>query len=110
MSNLAYHNTSSPIHRGVFLIRHAFGRTLRPPDAAFTPINPDLHPDLTTRQRVELQTAETQLPSLSRKDQLTWIRPGELRRGRPISNQRADKPIDANGKVYTTRKRRIGDV
>lgn len=58
MSNLAYHDSSSPIHRGVFLIRNVFGRTLRPPEAAFTPLNPDLHPDLTTRQRVELQTAE----------------------------------------------------
>lgn len=58
MSNLAYHDTSSPIHRGVFLIRHTLGRTLRPPNQAFSPLNEDLHPDLTTRQRVELQTNE----------------------------------------------------
>ncbi|QEG41031.1 DUF1588 domain-containing protein [Roseimaritima ulvae] len=58
MSNLAYHDTSSPIHRGVFLIRHSLGRTLRPPNQAFTPIDADLHPDLTTRQRVALQTNE----------------------------------------------------
>lgn len=58
LSELAYNRTSSPIHRGVFLIRHALGRTLRPPNEAFTPINPDLHPKLTTRQRVEKQTGE----------------------------------------------------
>ena len=58
MSGLAYHDTTSPIHRGVFLTRHLFGRVLRPPNAAFTPLDPDLHPGLTTRQRVTLQTAE----------------------------------------------------
>ena len=58
MSKLAYHRTTSPIHRGVFLTRSILGRVLRPPNAAFTPIDPELHPDLTTRQRVELQTSE----------------------------------------------------
>ncbi|WP_040764203.1 DUF1592 domain-containing protein, partial [Novipirellula maiorica] len=58
MSKLAYYQTTSPIHRGVFLYRHLFGRVLRPPNAAFSPLNADLHPQLTTRQRVELQTNE----------------------------------------------------
>ncbi|MFT5526266.1 MAG: cytochrome c553 [Pirellulaceae bacterium] len=58
MSGLAYPETSSPIHRGVFLIRYVLGRTLRPPNAAFTPFSAELHPALTTRQRVELQTGE----------------------------------------------------
>ncbi|WP_442509061.1 DUF1588 domain-containing protein [Novipirellula sp. SH528] len=58
MSKLAYYKTTSPIHRGVFLYRHMFGRVLRPPNAAFSPLNADLHPKLTTRQRVELQTNE----------------------------------------------------
>ncbi|MCC9601770.1 DUF1588 domain-containing protein [Stieleria sp. JC731] len=57
-SHLSYFDTTSPIHRGVFLIRRVLGRTLRPPNEAFTPLDPDLHPDLTTRQRVELQTGE----------------------------------------------------
>jgi hypothetical protein len=57
MSGLAYHNTTSPIHRGVFLIRYMLGRTLRPPNEAFSPLSPDLHPELTTRERVELQTS-----------------------------------------------------
>ena len=57
MSGLAYTHSTSPIHRGVFLIRFMLGRTLRPPNAAFSPLSPDLHPKLTTRQRVELQTS-----------------------------------------------------
>ena len=57
MSGLAYEDSTSPIHRGVFLIRYMLGRTLRPPQEAFTPLSPDLHPEMTTRQRVELQTS-----------------------------------------------------
>jgi hypothetical protein len=56
MTGFAYHSTSSPIHRGVFVARNLLGRTLRPPPEAVTPIPPDLHPDLTTRERVVLQT------------------------------------------------------
>ena len=58
MSHFAYHKTSSPIHRGVFLSRYVLGRVIRPPDAAFTPLDPTLHPDLSTRQRVQLQTGD----------------------------------------------------
>jgi len=57
MSGFAYHSLSSPIHRGVFISRSILGRSLKPPAAAITPIPPDLHPDLTTRQRVALQTS-----------------------------------------------------
>jgi len=56
LANLAYTDTSSPIHRGVFLVRGVLGRTLKPPPEAFSPIPADLHPDLTTRERVTLQT------------------------------------------------------
>lgn len=57
LSGLAYHRLSSPIHRGVFISRSILGRSLKPPAEAITPIPPDLHPDLTTRQRVDLQTS-----------------------------------------------------
>lgn len=56
MSSFAYTGTSSPIHRGVFVARSVLGRTLRPPPEAVTPIPPKLQPDLTTRDRVSLQT------------------------------------------------------
>ena len=56
LSSFAYLDTSSPIHRGVLVARNLLGRTLSPPPAAFVPLAADLHPDMTTRQRVELQT------------------------------------------------------
>jgi len=56
MASFAYTADSSPIHRGVFLARSVLGRSLRPPPEAVAPLAPDLHPDLTTRQRVALQT------------------------------------------------------
>lgn len=57
MADFAYTSESSPIHRGVFVARHLLGRTLNPPPDSFTPISPDLHPDLTTRERTQQQTA-----------------------------------------------------
>lgn len=56
LSVLAYPGGSSPIHRGVFLTRSVLGNVLRPPVEAVAPLAPDLHPGLTTRQRVEVQT------------------------------------------------------
>jgi mono/diheme cytochrome c family protein len=56
LSAFAYTGASSPIHRGVFLARGVLGVKLQPPQDAFTPLAEDLHPNLTTRQRVALQT------------------------------------------------------
>jgi hypothetical protein len=56
MTSFAYTASSSPIHRGVFLARSVLGRVLRPPPEAVAPLAADLHPELTTRQRVTLQT------------------------------------------------------
>ncbi|MGH9719689.1 MAG: DUF1592 domain-containing protein [Bryobacteraceae bacterium] len=56
MAGFAYLSTTSPIHRGVLIARNFLGRMLRPPPQAFTPLEAELHPDLTTRQRVALQT------------------------------------------------------
>lgn len=57
VANFAYDAASSPIHRGVFLARGVLGRTLRPPPEAAAPLAPDLHPSLSTRERVALQTS-----------------------------------------------------
>jgi len=57
MSVLSYAGSTSPIHRGVFLARSVLGNVLRPPQEAVSPLAPELHPDLTTRQRVALQTS-----------------------------------------------------
>lgn len=56
MASFSYVKASSPIHRGVLLARNIMGRILQPPPSAFAPIAADLHPNLTTRQRVALQT------------------------------------------------------
>lgn len=57
MTGFAYASTTSPIHRGVFLSRNIMGRFLKPPQDAVSPVPPDLHPDLSTRERVALQTS-----------------------------------------------------
>jgi cytochrome c553 len=57
LAGFAYHGTSSPIHRGVWIARSLLGRSLRTPPIAVAPLPPDLHPDLTTRARVETQTS-----------------------------------------------------
>ncbi len=56
LSSLAYTGETSPIHRGVFVGRGLLGIGIKPPMEAFTPLAPDLHPSLTTRERVLLQT------------------------------------------------------
>src|SRR5262249_57841888 len=56
MATFAYTGSSSPIHRGVFLARNVLGQVPRPPPEAFTPLAAELHPELTTRERVALQT------------------------------------------------------
>ena len=57
LANFAYTATSSPIHRGVFIARSVLGRALRPPPIAVSPLAPDLHAGLSTRERVTLQTS-----------------------------------------------------
>lgn len=102
MSSLAYHDSTSPIHRGVFLIRHVLGRTLRPPQEAFTPISPDLHPDLTTRERVSLQTkSESCQVCHSRINGLGFTLENYDAVGRFRLRER-DKPIVTSGQ-YTSR-------
>lgn len=56
LAGFAYREASSPIHRGVLLTRNILGRMLKPPPIAVAPLAVDLHPDLTTRERVILQT------------------------------------------------------
>ena len=56
MAGFAYDSESSPIHRGVFVSRSLLGRRLRPPPDAVVPLPADVHPDLTTRERIAIQT------------------------------------------------------
>lgn len=97
MSRLSYFDATSPVHRGVFLLRRVMGRTLRPPNEAFTPLDAELHPMLTTRERLELQTGDA-------KCQVCHSKINAL--GFPLENydavgrfreQERGKPIDASG-------------
>ncbi|MFM8725383.1 MAG: DUF1588 domain-containing protein, partial [Planctomycetaceae bacterium] len=44
-------------HRGVFLTRALLGRGIKPPPVAVAPTAPELSPELTTRERVTVQTS-----------------------------------------------------
>jgi cytochrome c553 len=101
LASFAYTATSSPIHRGVFIARSVLGRVLRPPPEAVAPLAPDLHPDLTTRERVSIQTQPESCQSchgminplgftLEHFDALGRYRKEEKR-----------KPIDATGSYET---------
>jgi hypothetical protein len=85
----------------VFLTRHTLGRVLRPPNAAFTPINPELHPNLTTRQRVELQTGEVSCQVCHQKiNSLGFALEGFDAAGR-FRDREKGLPIDALGSYIT---------
>jgi hypothetical protein len=95
MASLSDRRQSSPIHRGVLLARGVLGVSLRPPPVAVAPIAPDLHPDLTTRERVTMQTQPKECMTchgiinplgftLERFDAIGQIRDSD--RGKPIDD------------------------
>ena len=101
MSVLSYTAATSPIHRGVFLARSVLGNVLRPPEEAVAPLAPEQHPDLTTRERVALQTSAVACQTCH-----TMINPlgfaleefdaiGRHRAAEKHGN--AEKPVDASG-------------
>ena len=101
LANYSHTATSSPIHRGVFLARNLLGVSLRPPTDAFTPLAPELHPNLSTRERIALQTSPKNCQSCH-----TVINPlgFTLERFDAIGRFRdkeAGKPIDASGSFMT---------
>ena len=100
-SVLSYSAATSPIHRGVFLARSVMGNVLKPPQEAVTPLAPDLHPHLSTRERVSLQTSSVACQTCH-----TMINPlgFALEEFDPIGRYRTaeirgdvQKPIDASG-------------
>ena len=95
MASLSDRRQSSPIHRGVLLARGVLGVSLRPPPVAVAPIAADLHPNLSTRERVTLQTKPKECMTchgiinplgftLERFDAIGRIR--ESDRGKPIDD------------------------
>ena len=59
LSALAYHNNTSPIHRGVFLTRHVLGRALRPPPVAISFEENKLPAEFTMREKVTHLTQDS---------------------------------------------------
>jgi cytochrome c553 len=103
MANFAYTASSSPIHRGVFISRSLLGRVLRPPPEAVAPIPADLHPDLTTRQRVTLQTKPQSCQSCHGMINSLGFTLEHFDAVGRYRNQEKGRPIDATG-TYETRK------
>jgi hypothetical protein len=52
LTTFAYHKSTSPIHRGVFLTRKVMGRSLRPPPQAIEFLDGRFDPTLTMREKV----------------------------------------------------------
>ncbi len=58
LSAFAYHKSTSPIHRGVFVTRSILGRTLRPPPMAIAFMDDSFDPSLTMREKVSQLTGK----------------------------------------------------
>ena len=58
LSAFSYHNSTSPIHRGVFVTRNVVGRGLRPPPVAVSFKNEEFAPDLTMREKITQLTRD----------------------------------------------------
>jgi hypothetical protein len=107
MATFAYTATTSPIHRGVFLSRNVLGVPLRPPPDAFTPLPAELHPELTTRERVALQTRPQQCQSCHEViNPLGFTLENFDAVGR-YREQEKGKPINASGAFETRAGERV---
>lgn len=58
LAAFAYHNDTSPIHRGVFLTQNIVGRALRPPPEAISFEESEFDPHLTMREKVAEMTKD----------------------------------------------------
>ncbi len=101
LSAFAYTSTSSPIHRGVFVSRSLLGRTLRPPPEAVAPLSPELHVDLTTRERVLLQTKAQVCQSCHAMINPIGFSLENFDAIGRFREQEKDKPVDASGSYLT---------
>jgi len=101
LANFSYAATSSPIHRGVFLARNVLGVALRQPPDAFTPLAAELHPKLSTRERIALQTSPKNCASCHAIiNPLGFTLESYDAIGR-FRNEEKGKPIDATGTFAT---------
>ena len=56
LTSFAYHDNTSPVHRGVFLTRHIVGMSLKPPPEAIKFEDSRFDPNLTMREKVTEMT------------------------------------------------------
>src|SRR5262245_389926 len=106
MAGFSYTATSSPIHRGVFIARSVLGRTLRPPPMAVSPLPVELHADLTTRERIALQTKPEACQSCHAMINPLGFTLENFDAIGQFRTQDSGKPIDPSGGYRT----RSGDV
>lgn len=59
LTAFAYHNSTSPIHRGVFLTRNIIGRPLNPPPNAIAFDDAEFNPHLSMREKVTAFTRDS---------------------------------------------------
>lgn len=106
MASLAYLDASSPIHRGVLISRNLLGRMLQPPPEAVAPLAPDLHPNLTTRQRVALQTRPAACMSCHNQINPLGFTLEKFDAIGRLRNTEKGKPVDSSGS-YRTRSGQV---
>jgi mono/diheme cytochrome c family protein len=58
LAMFSYHNTTSPIHRGVFVARRVLGRELKPPPEATVFKNDEFDPHMTMREKITYITSD----------------------------------------------------
>jgi cytochrome c553 len=103
MAAFAYTDASSPIHRGVFLARGVLGVSLRPPPEANAPLAPDLHPGLSTRERVTLQTRPQACQTCHGVINPLGFTLEHFDAVGRYRDREKDRPIDATGSYQTRR-------
>ena len=103
----AYHDSGSPIHRGVFLAKRILGRTLRPPVDAIVPISEETAPEMTTRERVAKQTSGAMCQSCHRIiNPLGFVFENYDAIGR-FRTEESGKPVDATGAYVTSQGEQV---
>ncbi|MEN9676957.1 MAG: hypothetical protein RIS76_2853 [Verrucomicrobiota bacterium] len=107
LSTFAYHRSSSPIHRGVFLTRNVLGRFLKPPPMAIEFMDDRFDPSLTMREKVtELTRKEACMGCHSTINPLGFSLENFDAVGRFRTTDNA-KPVDAQSEYLTADGERV---
>lgn len=102
LSAFAYHNNTSPIHRGVFLTRNIVGRSLKPPPIAVAFKNDEFAADLTMREKITQLTRDSNCQSChSVINPLGFALEHYDALGRWRTAERNERPVDSKS-AYTT--------